>query len=203
MQGMPIGGFYITFTLNGNFSGANMFVTGDMMFADVVANLYKNFPLLQQYQPKFYLNFQEIKADSCKKLSELGMTNYSNVEIKTSMNNQMQQGTNMQQGTGMQPGTGNQPGTGAPGNNGGEEYLNIIFTLAGKYITIQATKNSKFSELSEKLSIKLDVKDKAPAFLLNSRRIEANDSRTVAQLNLQNNAKIEVVLTSDVIGAYL
>jgi len=199
---MNIGGFTITFTLNGNFQGANMFVTGDMMFANVVSSLYNNFPWLQQYQPKFYFNFQEIKSDSCKKLAELGMANYSNVEIKTLMNNQMQQGMAMQQGTGMQPGTGNQPGTGAPGNNGGEEYLNIIFTLAGKYITIQATKNSKFSELSEKLSIKLDVKDKAPTFLLNSRRIEANDSRTVSQLNLQNNAKIEVVLTSEVIGAY-
>ena len=194
MIGMPISGFTITFTMNGSFTGANMFVTGDMMFADVVANLYKNFPLMPQYQPKFYLNFQEIKADSCKKLSELGMTNYSNVEIKTTMNNQMQQG--------MQPGTGNQTGMGAPGNNGGEEYLNIVFTLAGKFITIQATKNSKFSELTEKLSIKIDVKDKAPTFLLNSRRIEMNDPRTVGQLNLQNNSKIEVVLTADVIGAY-
>ena len=196
MIGMPISGFTITFTMNGSFTGANMFVTGEMMFADVVSNLYKNFPLMQQYQPKFYLNFQEIKADSCKKLSELGMTNYSNVEIKTAMNNQMQQGT------GMQPGTGNQTGMGAPGNNGGEEYLNIVFTLAGKFILIQATRNSKFSELTEKLSNKLDVKDKAPTFLLNSRRIEMNDPRTVGQLNLQNNSKIEVVLTSEVIGAY-
>ena len=196
MIGMPISGFTITFTMNGSFTGANMFVTGEMMFADVVSNLYKNFPLMQQYQPKFYLNFQEIKADSCKKLSELGMTNYSNVEIKTAMNNQMQQGT------GMQPGTGNQTGMGAPGNNGGEEYLNIVFTLAGKFILIQATRNSKFSELTEKLSNKLDVKDKAPTFLLNSRRIEMNDPRTVGQLNLQNNSKIEVVLTADVIGAY-
>ena len=198
MQGMPISGFTITFTMNGNFTGANMFVTGDMMFADVVANLYKNFPWIQQYQPKFYFNFQEIKADSFKKLSELGMTNYSNVEIKTIMNNQM----NNQMQQGMQPGTGNQTGMGAPGNNGGEEYLNIVFTLAGKFITIQATKNSKFSELTEKLSVKLDVKDKAPTFLLNSRRIEANDPRTVGELNLQNNSKIEVVLTADVIGAY-
>ena len=196
MIGMPISGFTITFTMNGSFTGANMFVTGEMMFADVVSNLYKNFPLMQQYQPKFYLNFQEIKADSCKKLSELGMTNYSNVEIKTAMNNQMQQGT------GMQPGTGNQTGMGAPGNNGGEEYLNIVFTLAGKFILIQATRNSKFSELTEKLSNKLDVKDKAPTFLLNSRRIEMNDPQTVGQLNLQNNSKIEVVLTADVIGAY-
>ena len=196
MQGMNIGGFTITFTLNGNFQGANMFVTGDMMFANVVSSLYNNFPWLQQYQPKFYFNFQEIKSDSCKKLAELGMANYSNIEIKTTMNNQTQQGMAMQQGT------GNQPGMGAPGNNGGEEYLNIIFTMAGKYITIQATRNSKFSELAEKLFIKLDVKDKVPTFLLNSRRIEANDSRTVSQLNLQNNAKIEVVLTSEVIGAY-
>jgi hypothetical protein len=202
MIGMPISGFTITFTMNGSFTGANMFVTGEMMFADVVSNLYKNFPLMQQYQPKFYLNFQEIKADSCKKLSELGITNYSNVEIKTAMNNQMQQGMVMQQGTGMQPGTGNQTGMGAPGNNGGEEYLNIVFTLAGKFILIQATRNSKFSELTEKLSNKLDVKDKAPTFLLNSRRIEMNDPRTVGQLNLQNNSKIEVVLTADVIGAY-
>ena len=196
MIGTPISGFTITFTMNGSFTGANMFVTGEMMFADVVSNLYKNFPLMQQYQPKFYLNFQEIKADSCKKLSELGMTNYSNVEIKTAMNNQMQQGT------GMQPGTGNQTGMGAPGNNGGEEYLNIIFSIGGKIVNIQGTRKTKFSELYQKFCTKADVKDKIPTFLLNSRRIEPNDTRTIGELNLQNNSRIDVVLTADVIGAY-
>ena len=102
MQGQPISGFNITFTLNGNYTGSNMFVTGEMMFANVVVNFFKYFPWVQQCQPTFYFNSQEIKADSCKKLGELGMTNLSNIEVKTTMNNQMQQGMGMQSGMVMQ-----------------------------------------------------------------------------------------------------
>ena len=102
MQGQAISGFNITFTVNGNFTGGNMFVTGEMMFAQVVGNFFQYFPWVQQCQPTFYFNSQEIKADSCKKLSELGMSNLSNIEVRTTMNNQMQQGM------------------GSSGNNGGD-----------------------------------------------------------------------------------
>ena len=210
-------GFNILFSFNGNYLG-NMFVKGDMMMADVVTNLFKNFPLISQCQPTFYINSNEIKATSCKTMKDLGMKNMSSIEIKT-MNNQtqMQPGMGMMQpGVGMmQPGVGMmQPGMGPsvnmpgnkpqniPGNNGGEDYLNIIFNVEGKVVNVQATKNNKFFELSKKFLIKADAKDKVPSFLLNSSMIESNDNRTLEELHLQNNQRIEVVFTQNVIGAY-
>ena len=233
-------GFNILFSFNGNYLG-NMFVKGDMMMADVVTNLFKNFPLMSQCQPTFYINSNEIKATSCKTMKDLGMKNMSSIEIKT-MNNpgvgmmqpgmgmmqpgmgMMQPGVGMMQpGVGMmQPGVGMmQPGVGMmqpgmgpsvnmpgnkpqniPGNNGGEDYLNIIFNVEGKVVNVQATKNNKFFELSKKFLIKADAKDKVPSFLLNSSMIESNDNRTLEELHLQNNQRIEVVFTQNVIGAY-
>ena len=210
-------GFNILFSFNGNYLG-NMFVKGDMMMADVVTNLFKNFTWISQCQPTFYINSNEIKATSCKTMKDLGMKNMSSIEIKT-MNNQtqMQPGMGMMQpGVGMmQPGVGMmQPGMGPsvnmpgnkpqniPGNNGGEDYLNIIFNVEGKVVNVQATKNNKFFELSKKFLIKADAKDKVPSFLLNSSMIESNDNRTLEELHLQNNQRIEVVFTQNVIGAY-
>ena len=259
-------GFNILFSFNGNYLG-NMFVKGDMMMADVVTNLFKNFPLISQCQPTFYINSNEIKATSCKTMKDLGMKNMSSIEIKT-MNNQtqmqpgmgmmqpgmgmmqpgvgmmqpgmgmmqpgmgmMQPGVGMMQpGVGMmQPGVGMmqpvvgmmQPGVGMmqpgmgpsvnmpgnkpqniPGNNGGEDYLNIIFNVEGKVVNVQATKHNKFFELSKKFLIKADAKDKVPSFLLNNSMIESNDNRTLEELHLQNNQRIEVVFTQNVIGAY-
>jgi hypothetical protein len=196
MQGQPISCFYITLTINGNYAGGSMLVTGEMKVCQVIMYFFQYFPWVQQCQPTFYFNSQEIKADSCKKLSELGMSNLSNIKVRTTMNNQMQQGMGMQSGMGMQPGMG------SSGNNGGEEYLNIIFSIGGKIVNIQGTRKTKFSELYHKFCTKADVKDKIPTFLLNSRRIEPNDTRTIGELNLQNNSRIDVVLTADVIGAY-
>ncbi len=252
-------GFNISFSFNGNYLGS-MFVKGDMMMADVVTNLIKNFPWINQCQPTFYINSNEIKATSCKTMKDLGMKNMSYIEIKT-MNNQaqtqpgigmmqpgvgmmqpgvgmMQPGVGMMQpGVGMmQPGVGMmqpgigmmQPGVGMmqpgmgmmqpgmgpsvnmpgnkpqniPGNIGGEDYLNIIFNVEGKVVNVQATKNNKFSELSAKFLVKADAKNKVPSFLLNNSMIESNDNRTLEQLHIQNNQRIEVVFTQNVIGAY-
>ena len=108
----------------------------------------------------------------------------------------------------MQPGMGpsvNMPGNkpqNIPGNNGGEDYLNIIFNVEGKVVNVQATKHNKFFELSKKFLIKADAKDKVPSFLLNNSMIESNDNRTLEELHLQNNQRIEVVFTQNVIGAY-
>ena len=196
-------GFNISFSFNGNYLGS-MFVKGDMMMADVVTNLIKNFPWINQCQPTFYINSNEIKATSCKTMKDLGMKNMSYIEIKT-MNNQAQ----AQPGMGMmQPGMGpsvNMPGNkpqNIPGNIGGEDYLNIIFNVEGKVVNVQATKNNKFSELSAKFLVKADAKNKVPSFLLNGSMMESNVNQTLEQLHIQNNQRIEVVFTQNVIGAY-
>jgi hypothetical protein len=82
-----------------------------------------------------------------------------------------------------------------------EEYLNIRFNCQGKIIDVAATKNTKFCDLNERFLIKAGFSDKDPAFIINSRKIESTDHRTLAELNINSRTKIEVVFTSQVIGA--
>jgi hypothetical protein len=86
-------------------------------------------------------------------------------------------------------------------SNENEEYLNIRFNCQGKIIDVAAKKNTKFCDLNERFLIKAGFSDKDPAFIINSRKIESTDHRTLAELNINSRTKIEVVFTSQVIGA--
>ena len=181
-------GFYISFFSNmGNLG--TMYVTGNMMFAQVVQNLIRNYPWIANYQTTFVFNSNEIKSDSSRLLREIGIQNMSYIEVR------------MQMPT-IQP---KQPGMGTPGIKPGniavDENLNICFSASGRIVNVQATRNMTFSELSKKFCVKADEKEKVPSFLLNSSMIDANDKRTLAELRIQNNQRIEVVFTSDVVGA--
>ena len=87
------------------------------------------------------------------------------------------------------------------GNNE-DEFMNLNFNVEGKVINVQATKKDTFSSLSKKLCNKAGVTDKVPSFLLNGSMIDSNDSRTLGEMHLQNNQRIDVVFTQNVIGAY-
>ena len=82
-----------------------------------------------------------------------------------------------------------------------EEYLNIRFNCQGKIIDVAATKNTKFCDLNERFLIKAGFSGREPTFIINSRRIDSTDHRTLAELNINSRTKIEVVFTSEVIGA--
>ena len=82
-----------------------------------------------------------------------------------------------------------------------EEYLNIRFNCQGKIIDVAATKNTKFCDLNERFLIKAGFSGREPAFIINSRKIESTEDRTLAELNINSRTRIEVVFTSEVIGA--
>lgn len=82
-----------------------------------------------------------------------------------------------------------------------EEYLNIRFNCQGKIIDVAAKKNTKFCDLNERFLIKAGFSGREPTFLINSRRIDSTDHRTLAELNINSRTRIEVVFTSEVIGA--
>jgi hypothetical protein len=86
-------------------------------------------------------------------------------------------------------------------SNENEEYLNIRFNCQGKIIDVAATKNTKFCDLNERFLIKAGFSDKDPVFIINSRKIESTDHRTLAELNINSRTQIEVFFTSQVIGA--
>ena len=96
----------------------------------------------------------------------------------------------------------NTSGTAGKTDNIGDDInWNIIFQGNGKIINVQATKDLKFSELATRFKNKAATNE-VPTFFLNSFKIEENETRTLSQLGLHNNSKIEVVFQNSVIGAY-
>ncbi len=88
-----------------------------------------------------------------------------------------------------------------PENNGNENNMSIIFHSNGKTIIVQGSKELKFSELSKRFINKAATQE-IPTFFLNSVKIDSDEQKTLNELNLHNQSQIEVVFTSQVIGAY-
>jgi len=83
-----------------------------------------------------------------------------------------------------------------------EEYLNVRFNyFPGRIMDVAATKNTKFCDLSKRFLNKAGFLDKNPVFIINSRKIESNDTKTLKELRINSSTRIEVVSTGEVIGA--
>ena len=78
-----------------------------------------------------------------------------------------------------------------------EEYLNIRFNSGGKTTNVQATKNTQFSDLCKRYCNIAGIQNKDPIYLFNSCAIKSNEIRTLAQLNISNESKIDVLLFLD------
>lgn len=84
----------------------------------------------------------------------------------------------------------------------GAKFLNIFFNLNGRTISVQGQSNMKFSELAAKFYNKAGIEQgQQPTFIFSSKQISPNETKTLSELNIQDQSKIEVVLTSLVIGA--
>lgn len=182
----------ICFTLNGNFLD-NMFVVENMMFCEVVYRFCKTFSL-KENEVSFFFNSKEIKSDSTRKLKALGITKFSAIEVKTKIPIKNQMYSNFG-GMGMNPYSNmgqqnfeNQNGVLKRGTNDIDkdtpEFLNVVFNLIGKKIIVQATKNTKFSELINKFCLLANVKDRYPIYILNSHIIEPTESKTLKELKI-------------------
>ena len=83
--------------------------------------------------------------------------------------------------------------------------IQLSFILENKIIYIQVSKDTRFSEAVEKFLMKasINIENKEDiACLYNSRRLESNDNRTIEEIfKKSNNIRIDVILTSNVIGA--
>ena len=81
----------------------------------------------------------------------------------------------------------------------------LIFSFVGRIITIQVSKNNRFSEAFEKFLMKasINIENKEDfSCLYNSRLLESNDNRTIEEIFKEgNNIRIDVIKNSGVIGA--
>ena len=127
-----------------------------------------------QIPPSFSYNNQTIQSTDTRKLSELSIVNQATIQVLEN---------------------GSQP----PSGNG--DFLNIVFTCQGRSINFQATKDTKIHDLATRFAVKFGQPDQVPTFFMNSMSIDINQDKTLEDLKIKNQAKIDVVFTAQVIGA--
>ena len=83
-----------------------------------------------------------------------------------------------------------------------DNLMDIKFAIIGRNVTVQGTPDMKFCELAAKFCTKADISpNEQPGFILRSEKLKLEDQRTLSNLKLKDQSKIEVVLKSHVIGA--
>jgi hypothetical protein len=83
-----------------------------------------------------------------------------------------------------------------------DPMIKLSFNLQGQCLTIQVSKNNKFSEAVEKFALKACIPKKDISLLYNSKLLESNENRTIEEIfEGDNNIKIDVIKNSEVIGA--
>ena len=84
------------------------------------------------------------------------------------------------------------------------QFLNVIFIYNGQRIMIQAKSDELFAEVALRYMNKKGLtENEAPKFFYNSSELKLEAGKTLAELNITNQANIDVVLSSLVIGACL
>ena len=81
-------------------------------------------------------------------------------------------------------------------------FLNIVFLLNGQRIMIQAKSDELFAEVALRYMQKAGLTDQnAPKFFFNSAELKLEAAKTLADYRINQQATIDVVLSSLVIGA--
>ena len=183
------GNFIIVFTMYENFVG-NMFVNENMLFSDIVKTFNNYHPLKSEDEESFfYFESKPIKSDSM--IKEIGLRNMSIIEIIPKKLNNNNNPKNKLEETPRN----------TPEDNNNNKFLNIVFLTPYKDITVQATKYTKFSEVVRKFFIKIGNLNINPIFISNSKRIDSDESKTLEELKLTSQSKINVAFAHELLGA--
>ena len=80
--------------------------------------------------------------------------------------------------------------------------INLIFTLNGQNILIQAKLDEMLAEAALRYMQKAGLTENdAPKYFFNSAELKLESGKTLAEYNMRDRAQINVVLASNVIGA--
>ena len=83
-----------------------------------------------------------------------------------------------------------------------DNLMRILFAIIGRNVIVQGTPDMKFCELAAKFCAKANISpNEQPGFILNSVQLLLEDQRTLRELKLRDQSRIEVVLKKDIIGA--
>ena len=129
--------------------------------------------------------------------------NNQNANIQNNVNQNMAMNQNMNNvQNNMNQNMNNQNNNSVPFNSGGNsDFMNIVFNNQSQIINIQAKKTDKFCEIAKKYHNKAVLGERVPSFLYNSKKIEADEAKTLEQLDIKGNPKIDVIFNAEIIGA--
>ena len=151
--------------------------TSNVRFCDLYTNKFSVKAGIPQKPPSFYLNNVRIDSTETKTLKELNIGNNATIQAADD---------------------GKSSNSNINDNSG---FLNIIFNCQGKTVMVQATSNTRMCDVAKSFCNKGGYVDQDPTFIVNSKKIESTETKTLKELNINNQAKIEVVFTAQVIGA--
>ena len=240
--------FNVKFKINES-QEVSMTVLEDMMLAELVYNFSQKVGLKEEHKASFNFNSQTIKADSMRKLKDIGIKDNSVIQVKTEKpldyrpdkdmgsshipeNNSPNMGMNMNPNMNfgfmnmnpnmnfgymnMNPNMNygfmnmnmnqntNKYGIMQNMNNFGfMNMIQIIFNNSGDKTYLQANINTPFSDLSKRFCSKAGIINKYPTYFIGSRKILANDNQTLSELHLHDNSEISVLLSSEESQEYL
>ena len=80
-------------------------------------------------------------------------------------------------------------------------FLNVFFSLNGKHINMQAKSDDMFADLAFRYMQKMGIAQESPKFFFNGRELSLNSAKSLAEYKINDQSKIDVVLSSLVIGA--
>ena len=140
----------------------------------------------------FYFNNQQLHPNSGKSLSEYQIYNGAIINV-------FEKGKQSFMPNNPKP---NIPFNPSPNQGSGPMQMNILFAIIGRNVLVQGTPDMKFCELATRFCTKANISpNDQPGFILNSVQLTQDDQRTLRDLKLRDQSRIEVVLKKDVIGA--
>ena len=141
----------------------------------------------------FYFNNQQLFPDSGKTLTEYQIYNGALINV-------FEKGKQPFMPNVQKP--NNIPFNPSPNQGSGPMQMNILFAIIGRNVLVQGTPDMKFCELATRFCTKANISPTdQPGFILNSVQLTQDDQRTLRDLKLRDQSRIEVVLKKDVIGA--
>ena len=80
-------------------------------------------------------------------------------------------------------------------------FVNVLFILNGKSINMQAKSDDLFADVALRYMQKMGIAQESPKFFFNGRELSVNAAKSLDEYKINNQSKIDVVLSSLVIGA--
>ena len=188
--------FKVKFNVDGSFIG-NVRANENMEFNELINLFLKNNGFNKYHKSIFSFHSKKISRNLVKKLKELGIKANSVIEVKS-------QNLNTSNNEQIMKYYGNIymiPYINQNFNNQNTNYINIIFIYHGSMVIVKGTDDSNFCDIAKIFCNKINATNSIPSFIINSTIIYLSDKRTLKELGIRNQSRIDAIFYSEIVGA--